>query len=113
MPGQFLYGLPFLLKTHHNRPVIVQVIESLDWMTKKFSTPYIVFYPMLSRDGMPFPINKFLREAQGRNYQETKAWRGNIVVAKYRDLEYSGMANMSMADFPLVKNYLSMHFCSP
>lgn len=82
-------------------------------MTKKFTTPYIVFYPMLSRDGMPFPINKFLREAQGRNYQETKAWRGNIVVAKYRDLEYSGMANMSMADFPLVKNYLSMHFCSP
>ena len=78
-------------------------------MTKPFATPYIMFYPTVSRDGMPFPVNKFIRETQGRHYQEAKAWRGNIVVAKYRDLDYSAMTNASIADFPLIKNYLTTH----
>ena len=78
-------------------------------MTKKFSTPYIIFYPAVSRDGMPFPINKFIREAQGRFYKEAAAWRGNIVVVKYRDAHFSAMTNISMADFPIIKNYLSTH----
>ena len=90
--------------------MIRQVIDILDGMTKKFSSPYIVFYPTVSRDGMPFPVNKYIREVQGRDFfQEAKAWRGNIVIAKYRDLEYSGMISASMADFPIVKNWLQTH----
>ena len=78
-------------------------------MIKKFQTPYILFYPVVSRDGMPFPVNKCIREIQGQAYDEARAWRGNIVVAKYRDTDFSAMIVASMADFPIIKTYLSTH----
>ena len=81
----------------------------LDGMNKKFANPYVIFYPVLSRDGMPFPINKCLREIQGPNYREALAWRGNLVIAKYRDEQFSALMDATMADFPLLKNYLSTH----
>lgn len=84
-----------------------QLIEALDGMLNKFPAPYIVFYPVASRDGMPFPVNKCVRTIQGDNFAEAGAWQGDLVVAKYRDTEYSAMINASMADFPLIKNYLS------
>lgn len=58
---------------------------------------------------MAFPINKCIRELQGRNYREETAWRGNIVVAKYRDNPFSTLIDASMADFPILKNYLLGH----
>ena len=87
----------------------MQLIEALDGMIKKFPTPYIVFYPVVSRDGMPFPVNKGVREIQGRSYREELAWRGNIIVAKYRDSPFTSMVDASMADFPIIKNYLLTH----
>ena len=36
--------------------MICQVVDILDGMTKKFSSPYIMFYPTVSRDGMPFQL---------------------------------------------------------
>ncbi|EPS93121.1 hypothetical protein FOMPIDRAFT_1056254 [Fomitopsis schrenkii] len=84
-----------------------QVIELLEGMTKNFATPFIIFYPTVSRDGMPFPVNKCIKEIQGDKYRETKAWRGNVVVAKFRDQEYASMMDATMADFPIVKNWLS------
>ncbi|KAF9649313.1 hypothetical protein BDM02DRAFT_3128410 [Thelephora ganbajun] len=86
------------------------VVEMLDGMNKKFANPYVVFYPVLSRDGMPFPINKCLKEIQGSNYRENIAWRGNLVIAKYRDEQLSTPVDATMADFPLLKNYLSTHY---
>ncbi|TCD70457.1 hypothetical protein EIP91_003218 [Steccherinum ochraceum] len=83
------------------------IVDKLDGMTKKFPAPYILFYPVISRDGMAFPINKCIREVQGSFYKESAAWRGNIVVAKYVDSTYSAMVELSMADFPILKNYLS------
>ncbi|PIL36693.1 hypothetical protein GSI_00382 [Ganoderma sinense ZZ0214-1] len=87
------------------------LIEALDGMIKKFTTPYILFYPVISRDGMPFPVNKCIREIQlqAQTYDEARAWRGNLVIAKYRDADYSAMIDASMADFPIIKNYLSTH----
>ena len=76
-------------------------------MNKGFSSPYILFYPVISRDGMPFPVNKCIREVQGSFYKQSAAWRGNIVVAKYLDSTFSQMVEASIADFPIVKNYLS------
>ena len=70
---------------------------------------YIIYYPTVSRDGMPFPINKCIREIQGSFYEETSAWRGNIVIVKYKDARYSEIVGASMADFPLIKNYFSTH----
>ena len=96
----------------HPRPrarTRTQLVEALDGMLKKFPTPYIVYYPAVSRDGMPFPVNKCIREIQGPLYDDARAWRGNLVVAKYRDTEYSAMTDASMADFPIIKNYLSTH----
>ena len=43
-------------------------------MLKKFPTPYIVYYPAVSRDGMPFPVNKCIREIQGPLYDDARAW---------------------------------------
>ena len=56
---------------------------------------------------MPFPVNKCIREVQGSFYKQSAAWRGNIVVAKYLDSTFSQMVEASIADFPIVKNYLS------
>ncbi|KAF9008832.1 hypothetical protein BDQ17DRAFT_1236719 [Cyathus striatus] len=86
-----------------------QLVEALDGMNRKFANPYIVFYPTVSRDGMPFPVNKSIRDIQGRSFKEEVAWRGNIVVAKYRDNPFSSMIDASMADFPILKNYFLTH----
>jgi hypothetical protein len=71
--------------------------------------PYVIFYPTVSRDGMPFPINKCLREIQGRSFKEATAWRGNIIIAKYRESPFSSMVNGSIADFPILRNYFMTH----
>lgn len=78
-------------------------------MNKKFAQPYVVFYPVVSRDGMPFPINKCIREIQGKGFREGIAWRGNIIVAKYRESPFSSMVNGSIADFPILRNYFMTH----
>lgn len=59
---------------------------------------------------MPFPINQTIRVIQGTSFKEECAWRGNIVVARYRgDLPFSCMINATMAEFALVKNYFITH----
>ena len=97
-------------------------------MNRNFTNPYCIFYPTISRDGMPFPVNKSIREIQGKfigyfsifeitngsfiigkNYKEHYAWRGNIVIAKYRESPFSSMVHATMADFPILKNYLMTH----
>lgn len=81
-------------------------------MTKTFANPYIIFYPVISRTGASFPVNKTIREVQGSSFNEDKAWRGDIVVAKYRSGgqdPFLSMIDISMADFPLLKNYLLNH----
>ncbi|KAF9268302.1 hypothetical protein L218DRAFT_893260 [Marasmius fiardii PR-910] len=88
-----------------------QLVEALDGMNRKFANPYIVFYPVVSRDDMPFPINKTIRDIQGKGFVEQYAWRGNIVVTKYRDNPFSSMMDASMADFPILKNYFMTHGC--
>ena len=80
-------------------------------MNRKFTNPYIIFYPIVSGDGMPFPVNKCIRDIQGRAFAEETAWRGNIVIAKYHEDPFTGMMHASMADFPILKNYLLTHGC--
>jgi len=89
------------------------LVEALDGMNKKFAQPYVVFYPVVSRDGMPFPINRGIREIQGRAYREANAWRGNIIVAKYRESPFSSMVSGSIADFPILRNYFMTHGAPP
>ncbi|KZV65506.1 hypothetical protein PENSPDRAFT_129913 [Peniophora sp. CONT] len=89
-----------------------QLIEALDGMSKKFAHPYVIFYPVVSRDGMPFPVNKTVRDIQGNSFRQDQAWHGSLVIAKYLDTRYSQMTHASMADFPLIKNWL-MHHGSP
>ncbi|KAF7354946.1 hypothetical protein MSAN_01409600 [Mycena sanguinolenta] len=87
------------------------IVDSLDMMNKKFTHPYIVYYPTVSRDGMPFPINKSIRDIQGPDFQEKYAWRvsqGNIIIGKFRDHDqpFTSMMDASMADFPILKNFI-------
>ncbi|EIN10815.1 hypothetical protein PUNSTDRAFT_65493 [Punctularia strigosozonata HHB-11173 SS5] len=84
-------------------------VHALDGMSKNLPNPYAIFYPVISRDGMPFPVNKCVKEIQGKNFREETAWRGNLVVAKFTDTTYTAMVDASMADFPLIKNYLLTH----
>ncbi|KAH9923232.1 uncharacterized protein B0H18DRAFT_878847 [Fomitopsis serialis] len=80
-------------------------IQRLMGMLKNLPVAYIAFYPTVSSDGMTFPINKCAREIQGDGHQPSNAWRGDIVVAKYGS-EFVTLMNASMADFPIIKNWL-------
>lgn len=86
------------------------MVEALDGMNKKFAYPYIVFYPVLSRDGMAFPINRGIRDIQGKAFKEPGAWRGDVVIAKYWSDPFT-MVDASMADYAILKNYLLTHRC--
>lgn len=62
----------------------------------------------MSRTGAQFPFNKAIREIQGSSFTESNAWRGNVVVAKYRgggSDPFKFLMDISMADFPILKNY--------
>lgn len=103
--------MDFIAKDLGHKAWKYQLIESLDGMKTKFTTPYIIFYPVISRDGMAFPINKVIQEIQGRNFREPNAWRGSIVIAKYRDNPFSSLTDISIADYPLIRNWLMTHYC--
>jgi hypothetical protein len=116
MPGKCItspwYLSKFYVSDLYFLPVF-QLIESLDGMNKKFTSPYVVFYPTVSRDGMPFPINKCIQDIQGSAFREEMAWRGNVVVGKYTGHPFSNLVNASMADYPIIKNYFMTHGCVP
>ena len=84
-------------------------------MNKKFANPYIIYYPVVSRDGMPFPVNRTVRDIQeelnkgNRRLHEDQLWRGNLVAAKFADNHFVQMMDASMADFPILKNFLATH----
>jgi hypothetical protein len=83
-------------------------------MNKKFANPYIIYYPVISRDGMPFPVNRIVRDIQkevnkGRRQREDQLWRGNLVAVKFADDRFTQMMDASMADFPILKNFLRTH----
>ncbi|KAJ7047777.1 hypothetical protein C8F04DRAFT_21760 [Mycena alexandri] len=84
------------------------IVDSLDGMSKKFAHPYIVYYPTVSRDGMPFPINKSIKDIQGADYNEKYAWRGNIIIGKFRDHDrpFESLMDASIADFAILKNFI-------
>ncbi|KAG9227849.1 hypothetical protein PTI98_011436 [Pleurotus ostreatus] len=105
-PEEFM---DYIAKGLGSRAWRYQLVEALDGMHRKFTHPYIIFYPTVSQDGLPFPINNLLCEIQGPLFREEVAWRGNIIIAKYRDEPFSSMTNVSIADFPILKNYLMTH----
>ena len=78
-------------------------------MTKNFEKPYIIFYPLADRAGKPMPANEAIRNIQGNNYSGTTEWKGDIIIAKFRGGvgdPFSSIIDISMADFPILKNYL-------
>ncbi|KAA1475952.1 hypothetical protein DENSPDRAFT_861002 [Dentipellis sp. KUC8613] len=93
----------------HQRPWGHQPVEALDGMNKRFTEPYMVFYPTISRDGLPFPVNLSIREIQGNAFKKHMCWCGDIIIAKYQSSRFTVMKNMTMADYPLLKNWLAMH----
>lgn len=76
---------------------------------RNFQYPYVVFFPILSQSGAPFPVNLNIKEIQGRSFKETVAWRGDIVVAKYSDQPYGTLMDCAMSDYPMIKNWLTHH----
>jgi|SRR5580693_2528698 hypothetical protein len=83
-------------------------------MNKKFAKPYIIYYPIISHDGMPFPVNCTVRDFQeevnkGWHPPNDRLWRGNLIAAKFSDDHFTQMMDASMADFPILKNYLGTH----
>jgi hypothetical protein len=106
-------GIPSMLHDHSisitQLSPSTQLVETLEGMNKTFAYPYIIFFPTVSRDGMPFPINKCILEIQGSAFSERTAWRGNLVIAKYHDHPWNSLLDMNMADYPLLRNYFMAH----
>ena len=78
-------------------------------MIKNFEKPYIIFYPLADRAGKSMPVNEAIRNIQGNSYSGTTEWRGDIIIAKFRGGAgdpFSSLIDISMADFPILKNYL-------
>ncbi|KAJ3014360.1 hypothetical protein NUW54_g1325 [Trametes sanguinea] len=82
-------------------------MERINRMYKPFPMPYIIFYPVVSRDDMPFPVNEHIKTIQNDCFDGPQLWKGDIIVAKYKDTTYSQMTMASMADYPLIKIFLS------
>ncbi|KZS97725.1 hypothetical protein SISNIDRAFT_481620 [Sistotremastrum niveocremeum HHB9708] len=82
-----------------------KVVDSLEGMTKKFTTPYVVFYGSKSRTGEAFPINKTIRQIQGSRFQESKAWRGDVIAVKYEAHSFTRIVDCNSSDFPLLRNW--------
>lgn len=101
--------LPSNIEKVNESHLVFQAVRSLDGMRKPFAEPYIIFFPQISRDGMKFPVNSFIREQSPRHDEESTCWRGDLVVAKYRDQEFSAMVDASIADFPLIRNHFINH----
>jgi hypothetical protein len=80
-------------------------------MSKKFANPYILFYPTVSRDRMPPPLNKVVQAIQGQTSEKGRVWRGNIVIAKYSEDPLTSMIDTSMSDFPILKNFFLTQGC--
>ncbi|KAJ7513016.1 hypothetical protein B0H11DRAFT_2213554 [Mycena galericulata] len=91
----------------HPEAHIGLIVNSLEGMSKMFTHPYLVYYPLISRDGSPFPINQNIRDIQGPQYESHCAWKGDIIVGKCeeRNKPFATMTDASMADFPIVKNF--------
>ena len=78
-------------------------------MTKNFEKPYIIFYPLVDRTGNFMPANEAILNIQGNNNPGTTAWKGDIIIAKFRGGvgdPFSSIIDISMADFAILKNYL-------
>ncbi|KAA1479883.1 hypothetical protein DENSPDRAFT_750668, partial [Dentipellis sp. KUC8613] len=91
------------------RPQSFQVFDHLDYMTQRFRCPYVIFYPILSCDGLNFDINRTIAEIKGSRYVEDKAWRGDIVVVKYTDHTLDTLDNISISDYAILRNYFRTH----
>jgi len=85
-----------------------KVINNISFASN-FAFPYVVFFPILSSSGGPFPTNVNVREIQGRGFRENQAWRGDIIVAKYSDHPFGAVINLAMSDYPLLKNWFLTH----
>ncbi|KAJ7177289.1 hypothetical protein C8R43DRAFT_1118290 [Mycena crocata] len=87
------------------------VISALDGMNKSPNHSYILFYPTISRDGMPFLVNEWVRGIQGRSPSEASTWRGSVLIAKTRhhnnNHPFTSLMDVSMADFPILKNFMA------
>jgi hypothetical protein len=64
---------------------IIQHVDALNFMTAPLARPYTIFYPVISRDGMPFPENQCVREIQQGRALRGNLWRGDLVIAAYTD----------------------------
>ena len=63
---------------------------------------------------MPFPVNCTVRDIQeevnkGRRLPEEQLWRWDLVTAKFTDDRFMQMIDASLADFPILKNFLGTH----
>ncbi|KAN0141555.1 hypothetical protein V8E53_000017 [Lactarius tabidus] len=73
-----------------------------------------IYYPAISRDGIPLPVNRTMRDIQeelnkGHCCCNNQLWCGNLVTAKFEDNHSEEMMDASMADFPILKNFLATH----
>lgn len=79
-------------------------------MTEDLPYGFIAFYGKASKDGHAFPLNQNIQSIQQNKFNKASAWRGDIIVAKYTDAKFSNMQHISMADWPVLKNFFQTHY---
>ncbi|EMD30843.1 hypothetical protein CERSUDRAFT_26886, partial [Gelatoporia subvermispora B] len=84
-------------------------ITRLSEMTEDLPYGFIAFYGKASKDGHAFPLNQNIQSIQQNKFNKASAWRGDIIVAKYTDAKFSNMQHISMADWPVLKNFFQTH----
>lgn len=108
--GDIRYNLSLRFSSYRaHSKALIKVIARLDGMSKQLDEPYIVFYPVISSDGRSFPVNRTIRSIQCKKWRPEVAWRGNLIVAKYKDKHCLQMTDARMGDYALMSNWFLTH----
>ena len=90
--------------------LVCERIASLYGMNRTFSDAFVVFYAAGQRSEAALAVNACIAEIQGRGFREQAAWRGDVVVVKYRNVDNGDIVCCPASDFPLVKNFFALHY---
>ncbi|KAI0078108.1 hypothetical protein K474DRAFT_1594709 [Panus rudis PR-1116 ss-1] len=112
-PEVYMCGVPQKVTKPHVRVWHFEVCSSLEnnlmlIESASLECAYIIFYPVVSNQGHgSFPVNEWIRRQQGERFDETEAWRGDIIIAKYGDHNFSSMGDISSVDYPAIRSFFA------
>ncbi|KAL6304375.1 hypothetical protein BKA93DRAFT_733391, partial [Sparassis latifolia] len=93
------------VSSHLSGSCKLHIIHKLDGMHRPLPNPYGIFTPGMSNNGLPFTRNKCISSMVGSRLPNNTDWKGDIIIVKYRDNTHQDFLDLTMSEFPIVKNY--------